>query len=59
MGACWAPSEAEGGSPLEVVVCSPSEEMRGVRQYLEEGVVGGWVVFGQHVTVSVRLVIRI
>ena len=36
-----APSEVEGGSPLEVMVCAPSEEMRGVFQDQGEGAVEG------------------
>ena len=37
----WAPLEVYGGSPSEVMVCEPSEEMRLVYQYSGEGVVVG------------------
>ena len=36
-----APSEVEGGSPSEVMVYAPSEEMRGVCQDPGEGAVEG------------------
>ena len=58
MGVRRAPLEVEGGSPSEVVVCTTSEEMRGVCQYPEEGTVEEWVVFGQHVVGYVKLVGR-
>ena len=50
-----APSEVEGGSPSEVMVCTPSEEMRGVSQDPGEGTLEGGAVFGWHVAGSVRL----
>ena len=36
-----AHSEVEGGSPSEVMVCTPSEEMRGVCQDPRDGAVEG------------------
>ena len=36
-----APSEVEGGSPSELMVCAPSEEMRGVFHDPGEVTVGG------------------
>ena len=36
-----APSEVEGGSPVEVMGCAPSEEIREDSQYLGESVVVG------------------
>ena len=39
--ASQAPSEVEGGSPSEVMVCATSEEMRGVCQYPGDGAVEG------------------
>ena len=53
-----APSEVGGGSPSEVMVCAPSEEMRGIFQDLGEGEVEGWAVSGRNVAGSVRLVGR-
>ena len=53
-----APLEVEEVSYSEVVLCAPSEEIRGVFQYPGEGAMEGWVVFGQHVARSMRLVSR-
>ena len=36
-----APSEVEGGSPSEVMVCAPLENMRGVCQDPGDGAVEG------------------
>ena len=58
MGVRWETLEVKGVLPSEVVVCAPSEMMRGVFQYQEEGAVEGWEVSGQHVAGYVRLVIR-
>ena len=49
MGLRQEPLEVEGGLPSEMVVCAPSEEMRGVCKCPEEGAEERWVVFGQHV----------
>ena len=53
-----APSEVEGGSPSEVMVCATSEDMSGVFQHQGEDAVEVWVVFGQHVAGYVRLLSR-
>ena len=58
VGVRRAPSEVEGDSPSEVVVCAPLEEMRVVFLCPEEGAEEGWVVFVQHVVGSVQLVSR-
>ena len=58
VGVRQTPSEVEGGSPSDVVMYTPSEEMMGVCQNPEEGKVESWVLFGQHVAGSVQLVSR-